>query len=589
MTSIHRAVLSALAAGALIASTVAVSSSADAYGGRKNEPGPVSIPQRYLDQKIDWQTCSFDGTIKSYLPDAPDTNCATITVPMDWQNPDDHPDIKLAIAMSKATGTSRGVMLTNPGGPGGAGLTMSASLAISKPQMFADYDLVGFDPRGFGKSEQLRCPIDSAELEALPTTPDYRERTDQTRKVEVAEAKAFAGACSSTEFSQFVSTQQTVYDMDFLRALSGSAKTNFIGYSYGTWMGTWYADTYPERVDRFVLDSNMNWVGDMQDNAESDSYSFQRRRDDMFFPWVARNDAKYTLGDSAAKVEQRYEEIRAKLVERTKAGGEGSTGVDLDLAVLSPIYSNSRFALAADVIVAMEKIAFGGELTPEQEELINSLDDQVADMAPQAKLAAAREALAPQDAEVDLGAIGTVVRCNDTPYSTNIQSYLDKADADAKKYSYIGYLNTVPMCAFWPYKQRARLVDLQDTPKMLMVQSEGDPATATEGALESHRSTQRRTTFVGVTEEGQHGIYIDGPSPCVETIGDAFVFEGKLPEDMTMCATTPLPGDDKVYPLAGPLDRYQPKPQADLRRAQRAAVKENKLLAEARQESVRLF
>ena len=125
----------------------------------------------------------------------------------------------------------------------------------------------------------------------------------------MAEAKLFGEACSSTEFSQFVSTQQTAYDMEFLRQYLGKskpnyAKLNYIGYSYGTWLGTWYADTYPNRVGRFILDSNMNWTTSMYANQLSDSFSFQRRRDQMFFPWLARHNKTYRLGNTTAKVPQ---------------------------------------------------------------------------------------------------------------------------------------------------------------------------------------------------------------------------------------------------------------------------------------------
>ncbi|MFW6597840.1 alpha/beta fold hydrolase [Propionibacteriaceae bacterium Y2011] len=580
-----RAVLSGFAVAALLATSV--TATADARGrGHVGEPGPVEIPQRYLDQEVNWAPCSFDGTVKGLYPDAPDTNCATVTVPMDWQNPDDHPDIQVAIAYSEATGDSKGLMVTNPGGPGGAGLTLSAALAISKTQLFSDYDLLGFDPRGFGRSTRLSCPIDAAELAALPVTPDYRERTKQTHEVEVAEAKLLAKACSATEFAEFVDTQQTVYDMDFLRALLDHDEMNYIGYSYGTWLGTWYADTYPERVGRFILDSNMNWVGDMYDNQTSDSLSFQRRRDQMLFPWIARNNETYGLGTTAKAVEQRYEQIRAKLVANTKAGVEGPTGYELDIAVLNPIYTNAGFPTAAEAIVELGKVADSGEVSPAARTALAAATDNRA-VTP-ADLLADKRAEAKQSSEqiVDLGSVGTVVRCNDTPYGSNPQPYLRAADRDTRKYSYIGYFNTVPMCAFWPHQQQPRRMDLTGSPQLLMFQAEGDPATATEGALQSHFRTLRKTVFVGVPQEGQHGLYIDGPSACVEQIGDAFLFDAKatLPKDMTLCATSPLPGDSQVHDLRGPLDWVEwwmaPQP---------TKKKGNPMLKQARREAAGRF
>ncbi len=87
-----------------------------------------------------------------------------------------------------------------------------------------------------------------------------------------------------------------------------------------------------------------------------------------------------------------------------------------------------------------------------------------------------------------------------------------------------------------------------------MIQSEGDPATAYEGALAAHQSTADHTRLVSVNDEGQHGVYLAGPSPCAERIGDAFLFNGVLPAEDKVCGTTPLPRDKKVYALKGPLD-----------------------------------
>ncbi|HIT76769.1 MAG TPA: alpha/beta fold hydrolase [Candidatus Avipropionibacterium avicola] len=550
-----RAVLALVATAAMTAGTLAT---AQARPSSTDEPGPVDIPQRYLEQEIDWSTCSFDATVKQLYPDAPTTRCAEITVPMDWNDPDAHPDITLAIAHSEATGESQGLMTTNPGGPGGAGLTMSAALAITKTQLFSDYELLGFDPRGFGQSTNVQCLIDVDELNEIPVVADYRERNAETHEVEIAEAKAYAKACSSTEFSEFVNTQQTVYDMDFLRALLEHDTLNYIGYSYGTWLGTWYADTYPDHVGRFVLDSNMNWVDDMFANEEADSASFQRRRDAMLFPWIARHDAEIGLGSTAKQVEQRYEKIRAKLVANTKEGINTPYGYELDVAVLQAIYTNDGFLDAAEAMLALEEIAFAeDDGAADAERKLAAIRGDVAMTPSEAIAQARREAASSGDEVVDLGAMGTVVRCNDTPYSDNIQRYLNQADKHTRDYSFIGYFNTVPVCAYWPFEQQPRRVDLRESPTLLMIQSEGDPATSAEGALRSHQLTRRNTVMVMVPDEGQHGIYIGGPSQCVEDLTDGFVFDGEVPKDMSLCATSPLIGDDEVHPLVGPFDRYE--------------------------------
>ncbi|MEV5963897.1 alpha/beta fold hydrolase [Kribbella sp. NPDC051952] len=559
----------------------------------KPSTGPVdppvpSIPQKYLDQQINWSVCPFDAQVKQLYPQAPTTNCAKVTVPMDWAHPDAHPDVQVAIAYSRATGTSKGLMTTNPGGPGGAGLTLSVSLAIDKTRLFSDFDLLGFDPRGFGQSTPLQCLTTTDKLNALPTTPDYKERTRLTHQVEVAEAKLTAEACSATEFGQFVSSQQTVYDMEFLRVLLKSRQLNLIGYSYGTWLGGWYADTYPSKVGRFVIDSNMDWTHTQWDNMNFDPFSGQRRRNTQLFPWIARHaDQIQGLGSTYKQVSAKYDKVRADLVTLVKAGTSTVRGDSLDNTIYSTIYGNVRFVRATLDILVHDEYAKDPSASGAVE--LRHVDRAWARISPELQaydtLAAIRTrygvtAAAPAtvaalrvdstrsiladarataarstgDATVDLGPIGTTVRCNDTAFSHDPQYYLREADKMARKYTFFGYMNGVPMCAFWKYAPQDRKLDLKGSPRFLMIQGELDPATAYEGALRTHNDTARVTRFVAIDDEGQHGQYVGSASACAEEIGDRYVFTGELPGKDQVCGTSPLPAELSVYPVDGPVD-----------------------------------
>ncbi len=612
----RRALTAALAAAALVPAAAAGlagpagaapagAAPAGAAAAAPVDPPTPRLPQRYLDQEIAWSTCSFDAAVKSLSPGAPTTQCAKVTVPMDWEDPDAHPDVQVAIAYSEATGTSRGLMTTNPGGPGAGGQTLSASLAIDKPQLFADYDLLGFDPRGFGQSTPLQCLTTAEELAALPTTPDLRERTPRTHRAELAEARLLADACSATEFGQFVSSQQTVYDMEFLRALLGSRQLNFIGYSYGTWLGGWYADTYPNRVGRFVLDSNMDWTRTQWENVNFDPFSFQRRRDTQLLPWIARHaDQIQGLGATPSRVLARYEAVRAGLVSLVKSEGSTVRGDDLDGRIASAIYGNSRFIRATLEILVHDEYVKDPSESGEVE--LRHVDAAYVRIAPElqayeslatlrsrygvtpaatalavAAPAGAAEVLAdarrtaadaPGDEVVDLGAVGTTVRCNDTAWDRTPRWYQREADRMARTYPFFGYLNGVPMCAFWPYAPQDRDVDLTGAPRVLMVQGELDPATAYEGAKRTHDATRPMTRFVAIDDEGQHGQYVGSASACAEEIGDRFVFTGELPARDRVCGTSPLPEEGSVYPVRGPLDgKAVPLPRTMAATAEQAA------------------
>lgn len=557
----------------------------------------LAIPTRYLGQRLNWQPCDFDEQVREIDPAAPRTDCTLVTVPMDWRNPGANPDIAIAIAFSRATGVSQGLLTSNPGGPGASGLTLSAALALSQPRLFSDYDLLGFDPRGFGDRDDdgqavmgqtlLRCLVSEAEIGALPTTYDYRVRSRQTHRVEVAEAKLLGKSCASSRLSRFVNTQQTAYDMEFLRVLLGQdrpggyPKLNYIGYSYGTWLGTWYADSFPTRVGRFVLDANMNWTASMYDNQKLDSFSFQRRRDQMFYPWLARHHADFGYGTTTKAVAARYERNRATIAALYRRGAITVSPQDLDFAVVGSLYSNADFPALAELLVEVDDALRARSRADLRRGLDRLPLDRGAGSAPRpnGQDAIARGAAA--TVEID-GIAGQAVRCNDTGYPRDIQALLRRADADAKKYPLYGYANTVGMCSFWRHRPDTRAIDLAGAPRMLMIQSEGDPATAYEGAKAAHTKTASRTRLVSIDNEGQHGTYIGGPSRCADSAGDAFVFGGRLPGRNAICGTSPLPLDERVYKLTGPVDgKSQP---LDGRQRVLAAPSANPLLEKIRRQ-----
>jgi pimeloyl-ACP methyl ester carboxylesterase len=523
----------------------------------------VAIPQRYLDQQVDWQPCDFDEFLRFFAPEAPVTNCASVAVPMDWRHPEAHPDITLAIAYSKATGTSKGLFTAHPGGPGSDAVDFTSFAAVDKPRLFSDYDLLGFDPRGFGSSTNVRCFTTEKKLDRLVDVDDPRARNKKAHAAELAMAKLYGEACSSTEFSRFVSTQQTVYDMEFLRRYLGRDKPaydklNYLGYSYGTWLGAWYADTYPDHTGRFILDSNMNWTASMYANQLTDSFSFQRRRDLMFYPWVARRHKTYRLGDTAAKVRRSYEKIRANVLKTYRRGDYFYSVVEADDLIAGQLLANWQFPEAASTLLDLKAMSSGSTSSPAVLRRLDATAKRTARLGAgsaadlrQARKAAAK---AEDDEQIEIDGNSTVVRCNDSAYLRDLTKILKRADADAARYRFIGYSNTVSMCSYWKFAPTARTVDLDGAPKILMFQSEGDPASAYEGALAAHQNTAERTRLVSVSDEGQHGVYLAGPSPCVERIGDAFLFNGLLPAEDKVCGTTPLPRDKKVYALKGPLD-----------------------------------
>lgn len=520
-------------------------------------------PTNPLQATVDaYVTKNLGVNLTKYCNDELYSTCASVKVPRDWQNPSKG-DISIAIAYLPAAKNSKGLLTANPGGPGAAGRTFTEALSWSE-QRLQQYDLLGFDPRGYGASTNVKCVTTTAKYNKLPKVADRRSRTKATHAVEIAEAKLFAEACSSDPLARYINTQQTVWDLDFLRQLLAKKynktnydKLNYLGYSYGTWLGAWYADTFPDRVGKFILDSNMQWTASMYTNQALDSMSFQRRRDKMLFPYLARHNSDFKLGKSAKSVKKKYESTRKKLAaaakKALKKGKTPSFGPeDLDYTVSQYIYTDAGLDYAGGVIQAASNLM----KKPSSSKYKSVLAKKVKAPMTKAPFSVQRSAKAVSNARKDItqGLSGAVVRCNDSANSSNIKALQKRADSDARKYPFIGYQNTVQLCAYWKFKPQTRTIDLAGVKnKILMFQSEGDPATAYEGARAAHRKTASKTVMVSVDNEGQHGLYIDGPSPCIESIGDRFLFSGVTPTRDSVCTTSPLTFDSKVYTLNGPV------------------------------------
>lgn len=219
--------------------------SAGASPGATADGAPKGF-ERYYTQAIDWKKCD-DGL-----------QCATVEAPLSWQDASAG-SITLALNKHAATGDRRGALLTNPGGPGGSGLELvqSATDMFSKAVLGA-YDVIGMDPRGVGTSSPaVRCLDDDAKTRFLDA---WYPRTTAGIEDATAEAKTWAQACAKNTgpLLGHVDTQSVARDLDMLRAVLGEKQLDYLGYSYGTQIGSTYAALFPTRVGRFVLDGALD-------------------------------------------------------------------------------------------------------------------------------------------------------------------------------------------------------------------------------------------------------------------------------------------------------------------------------------------
>src|SRR3984885_12472210 len=242
-------------------------------------------------------------------------DCTTLSVPLNYADPAGR-HISLALDMVPATAPvsqQQGILLVNPGGPGGSGLSLAAELAQGlSPTVARDYDIVGFDPRGVGSSvPQLSCD---------PTfftgpRPNYIPASAAAEQVNIDRAKTYAHDCEQ-KFGwllPYMTTKNMARDLDAIRAAFGVSKINYFAFSYGTYLGQVYATLFPRRVRRMVLDSTVDPTGVWYtDNVDQD-YAFQGRMN-AFYAWVAQYASTYNLGSTAAQVRSAWYRARNQLL-----------------------------------------------------------------------------------------------------------------------------------------------------------------------------------------------------------------------------------------------------------------------------------
>ncbi|MGJ9636916.1 alpha/beta hydrolase [Actinotignum sp. GS-2025b] len=207
-------------------------------GGLPEYPAQLA---RFYEQRVEWTSCGKD-------------QCARVQVPMNYEDPEGA-TIELSMRKQEASGSAVGSIFINPGGPGGSGLELLPTASISPGKDVVEkYNVIGFDPRGVGESTPITCFTD-AELQQLVDTT-YPDSDPEAGAKEAADARRVAERCKEKngEYLKYVDTRSAAQDLDVLRHLVGDRSLNYLGYSYGTFLGAQYADLFPAHVGRMVLD-----------------------------------------------------------------------------------------------------------------------------------------------------------------------------------------------------------------------------------------------------------------------------------------------------------------------------------------------
>ncbi len=279
---------------------------------------PVASAEVILGQSaIAWSSCT-DAEL-GYLQ----LECGRLEVPLDYAQPD---GAKISLALTRRAHTSaeadfQGVMLTNPGGPGGSGLTLPSLGDYVPGGVGSTYDWIGFDPRGVGASTpSLHCTRSYFGV----NRPNYVPRTSRLYAYWLRKNRGYADACANTATKRallaHLTTMDTVRDMESIRVALGADTLNYYGFSYGTYLGQVYATANPTRVGRFVLDGVVN-PGRVWYAANLDQDRAFDANLNSFWQYLAQHPGSFKLGNRWRAIRTGYYRELRKLDRRAAAGG----------------------------------------------------------------------------------------------------------------------------------------------------------------------------------------------------------------------------------------------------------------------------
>ncbi|MFE9560345.1 alpha/beta hydrolase [Streptomyces sp. NPDC006487] len=482
----------------------------------------------YLRQRPAWHRCSAEQPA-SY-------ECASIKVPLDYRRPRGR-TLDLAISRVKSTNPAKrhGVLLMNPGGPGGSGLDLPLSLGEVVPAKVSErYDLIGFDPRGVGASSPISCGLEDSEQ---GIDRPYRPGSFPS---DVAWARTIAEKCREKAGSvlPYITTRNTARDMDTIRAVLGERKLSYLGYSYGTYLGAVYTQMFPGRTDRFVLDSGVDpdriWRGMFQTWATEAEPAFAR-----WTRWAAQRAGEYHLGESPATVSKTFWDLVARadrdpiVFEGQKINGDdirGARGLFFYPAQVTPL------------VVALKEAAEG---KPARTPGASGPDFDM-------KRALAGRSGAAEPASDNGVAVFWSVVCGDTDsWPRDPQRYRRDAVRDKAAYPLYGdFASNIKPCAFWPRPLEAQ-TPMKARAGVLTVQNEWDSQTPLASGQGLHRALKGSRMVLALGAEG-HGVYLADPSSCANAPVTDYLVTGRLPAADITCRA-PSPGADRQGAPAKPL------------------------------------
>jgi pimeloyl-ACP methyl ester carboxylesterase len=485
------------------------STSAHAASTTTGRPGlstgaPADLSAFYS-QSLSWTSCD-----SGY-------QCSELTVPLDYSDPTGA-TIKLAVVRKQATDQAHriGSLVVNPGGPGGSGLSYATSGDVADTGVLARYDLVGFDPRGVGKSDPVNCLTDSQMDQFVDTPPNPQTPAELSRAEQ--ESQLFAQQCAAKSGALLgqVGTVDAARDMDVLRAALGDKKLTYLGKSYGTFLGATYAQEFPKNVGRLVLDGAIDPSLSAEQENLTQAAAFDKELHLFLDDCVTQSDCPFDTTDPNAAFTQL--KTWADGLDAHPIAGDATRKLDEAYALTGISVAMYDQGWWPDLRIALAS-AFKGDGST-----LLRMADAYND----------RENGHFVDNEV---AANYAVNCVDHPDEavsvTQIQAELPAFEKAAPFFGPMVDWSSLP-CAYWKADttDSPHPVDDAGAAPILVVGTTNDPATPYAWA--QHLATQLSGGRLLTMNGDGHTAYRRG-STCIDSAVDAFFLTGALPAAGTVC------------------------------------------------------
>jgi pimeloyl-ACP methyl ester carboxylesterase len=537
----------------------------------------------YKTQKLEWVACepsllaADESVLQRFQVKPADLGsrltCAYMRAPLDYANPS-RGDIVVAFmrAAAEDSASRKGAILFNPGGPGGDGLvfaplygTLWSRGSPENPtgalyrQISREFDLIGFSPRGAGASTHLYCGTNGL-FNFVGTESD---RTPRNINAMLGNAKLKAQACVQNPLTPYINTDATARDLDLFRHLLGDEKLNYLGMSYGTWLGHWYASLFPERVGAMLLSGVVDLTRGIEETFLQQPMGFQRAFDNVIVPYAKRHSSLFSIDGSAAELGMIYQSLSSRPFLQASVGEVISEQMGSSFhasdAVLTMVAAKWLFN-KLDTIVAPTEM--------EKESTLRSAITSAAiahevvdpgDSNPNNTLNKRAKTLAGQIADQYFGrlsgeqqpislepypAMNFVVVANDSPMRLGIDEWIAATNYNVSMYPLIGGRFTDWPGLYWQPTGVVRppLSNAARAKGIVLLHAENDARTPKEGAEASLRILPN-ASYISIADEYWHGVALPYGQPCVDTpIAKYFLF-GTQPASRIQCNGNVLPWD----------------------------------------------